>query len=75
MTEPDYLAQQFEENRGRLRGVAYRMLGSLTEADDAVREAWLRLSGSDAAIDNLGGRLTAPVSTCCALAERAARSR
>ena len=44
MAEPDWLAESFEQNRARLRAVAYRMLGSLTEADDAVQEAWLRLS-------------------------------
>jgi RNA polymerase sigma factor (sigma-70 family) len=66
MTERDYLAQQFEENRGRLRGVAYRMLGSLNEADDAVQEAWLRLSRSDASeIENLGGWLTTVVAHVC----------
>ena len=52
----DWLAQRFEENRTRLRAVAYRMLGSISEADDAVQEAWLRLSRSDASgIENLGG--------------------
>jgi DNA-directed RNA polymerase specialized sigma24 family protein len=62
MTERDYLAQQFEENRGHLRGVAYRMLGSLSEADDAIQEAWLRLNRSDAdSIGNLGGWLTTVV--------------
>ena len=56
------LADRFEEQRPRLRAVAYRMLGSLSEADDAVQEAWLRLSRSDAdAIDNLGGWLTTVV--------------
>jgi RNA polymerase sigma factor (sigma-70 family) len=66
MTEREYLAQQFEENRGRLRGVAYRMLGSLNEADDAVQEAWLRLNRSDAGdIDNLGGWLTTVVARVC----------
>jgi RNA polymerase sigma factor (sigma-70 family) len=66
MTERDYLAEQFEENRGRLRGVAYRMLGSLNEADDAVQEAWLRLNRSDAAaIENLGGWLTTVVARVC----------
>jgi DNA-directed RNA polymerase specialized sigma24 family protein len=56
MDEREFLAQRFEEHRTRLRGVAYRMLGSLSEADDAVQEAWLRLSRSDAgAIENLGG--------------------
>src|SRR3954466_8971373 len=52
----DELAQQFEQNRAHLRAVAYRMLGSLSEAEDAVQEAWLRLSRSDAGeIENLGG--------------------
>ena len=62
MTERDWLAERFEEHRARLRAVAYRMLGSVSEADDAVQEAWLRLSRSDAkAIDNLGGWLTTVV--------------
>ncbi len=59
MAERDWLAERFEEHRTRLRAVAYRMLGSLSEADDAVQEAWLRLSRSDAdEIENLGGWLT-----------------
>jgi RNA polymerase sigma-70 factor (ECF subfamily) len=62
MDEHDWLAERFEEHRGRLRGVAYRMLGSLSEADDAVQEAWLRLSRSDAdEIQNLGAWLTTVV--------------
>ena len=62
MDERDWLAERFEEHRGRLRAVAYRMLGSLSEADDAVQEAWLRLSRSDAEeIENLGGWLTTVV--------------
>jgi RNA polymerase sigma factor (sigma-70 family) len=62
MDERDLLAERFEEHRGRLRAVAYRMLGSLNEADDAVQEAWLRLSRTDAAeIENLGGWLTTVV--------------
>ncbi len=62
MDERDWLAERFEEQRTRLRAVAYRMLGSLTEADDAVQEAWLRLNRSDAAaIENLGGWLTTVV--------------
>jgi RNA polymerase sigma factor (sigma-70 family) len=62
MDERDWLAEQFEEHRTRLRGVAYRMLGSLSEADDAVQEAWLRLSRSDVdEIENLGGWLTTVV--------------
>jgi RNA polymerase sigma factor (sigma-70 family) len=60
--EPAWLAEQFEEHRSRLRGVAYRMLGSLSEADDAVQEAWLRLNRTDAsAVENLGGWLTTVV--------------
>jgi RNA polymerase sigma factor (sigma-70 family) len=62
MTDADFLAARFEENRSHLRAVAYRMLGSLAEADDAVQESWLRLSRSDAsAIDNLSGWLTTVV--------------
>jgi RNA polymerase sigma-70 factor (ECF subfamily) len=66
MSEQESWAQQFEQNRGHLRAVAYRMLGSLNEADDAVQEAWLRLSRSDAsAIENLGGWLTTVVARVC----------
>jgi RNA polymerase sigma-70 factor, ECF subfamily len=66
MTQNDVLAQQFEEHRGHLRAVAYRMLGSASEADDAVQEAWLRLSRSDAGeIANLGGWLTTVVARVC----------
>jgi RNA polymerase sigma-70 factor, ECF subfamily len=62
MNERDWLAERFEEHRVRLRAVAYRMLGSLSEADDAVQEAWVRLSRSDAdEIENLGGWLTTVV--------------
>jgi RNA polymerase sigma factor (sigma-70 family) len=62
MNERDWLAEQFEGHRGRLRAVAYRMLGSVSEADDAVQEAWLRLSRSDAdEIENLGAWLTTVV--------------
>jgi RNA polymerase sigma factor (sigma-70 family) len=62
----DWLAQQFEAHRGHMRRVAYRMLGSLGEAEDAVQEAWLRLSRSEANdIDNLGGWLTTVVSRVC----------
>jgi RNA polymerase sigma-70 factor, ECF subfamily len=61
-----WLTERFEENRPRLRGVAYRMLGSLSEAEDAVQEAWLRLSHADAAtIENLNGWLTTVVSRVC----------
>jgi RNA polymerase sigma-70 factor (ECF subfamily) len=62
MDEQEWLAEQFEQHRTRLRSIAYRMLGSLSEADDAVQEAWLRLSRSDAtAVENLGGWLTTVV--------------
>ncbi len=62
MDERDWLAERFEEHRTHLRAVAYRMLGSLSEADDAVQEAWLRLSRTDAGeIENLGGWLTTVV--------------
>ena len=59
MDERDWLAERFEENRPHLRAVAYRMLGSASEADDAVQESWLRLSraGTDG-VENLGGWLT-----------------
>jgi RNA polymerase sigma-70 factor (ECF subfamily) len=60
------LAERFEENRIRLRAVAYRMLGSLSEADDAVQESWLRLSRSDTSgVENLGGWLTTVVARVC----------
>ncbi|MER5935527.1 sigma-70 family RNA polymerase sigma factor [Streptomyces sp. NPDC002054] len=66
MHEDEWLAKRFEEERGRLRAVAYRMLGSLCEAEDAVQEAWLRLSRSDAEeIDNLAGWLTTVVGRVC----------
>ena len=62
MVDDEWLAERFEEQRPHLRAVAYRMLGSLTEADDAVQEAWFRLSRSDTgAIENLAGWLTTVV--------------
>ena len=62
MSGNEWMAEQFEANRGHLRGVAYRMLGSLSEADDAVQEAWLRLSRSDTSkVQNLAGWLTTVV--------------
>jgi RNA polymerase sigma factor (sigma-70 family) len=66
MSERDYLAARFEEHRSHLRSVAYRMLGSLSEAEDAVQEGWLRLSRAGTeGIDNLGGWLTTVVSRVC----------
>ncbi len=66
MDESAWLADRFEENRAHLRAVAYRMLGSLTEADDAVQDTWLRLSRSGAGeVENLGGWLTTIVARVC----------
>jgi RNA polymerase sigma-70 factor (ECF subfamily) len=66
MNENDWLAERFEANRRRLRAVAYRILGSLSEADDAVQECWLRLSRCDAGeIENLDGWLTTVVARLC----------
>jgi RNA polymerase sigma-70 factor, ECF subfamily len=76
MNEQDWLAEQFEANRPRLRAVAYRILGSLNEADDAVQDSWLRLSRSDAgSIENLGGWLTTVVARVCLNMLRSRRSR
>jgi RNA polymerase sigma factor (sigma-70 family) len=66
MDENEFLAKRFEEHRSHLRAVAYRMLGSLSEADDAVQEAWFRLSRSESSgIVNLGGWLTTVVGRVC----------
>jgi len=66
MTDQDYLAERFEANRSHLRAVAYRMLGSLPEADDAVQEAWIRLSRTDTTeVDNLRAWLTTVVGRIC----------
>ncbi|MFB8005108.1 sigma-70 family RNA polymerase sigma factor [Nocardia sp. NPDC056000] len=66
MRDAQLLADKFEEDRTHLRAVAYRMLGSTTDAEDAVQEAWLRLARTDtAAIDNLGGWLTTVVGRVC----------
>ncbi len=66
MDSSDWLAKRFEEHRGELRAVAYRMLGSLSEADDAVQEAWLRLSRADTSeVQNLGAWLTTVVGRVC----------
>ena len=66
MDEQDWLARLFEENRTHLRAVAYRMLGSTGEADDAVQETWLRLARSDTSgVENLKGWLTTVVARVC----------
>jgi RNA polymerase sigma-70 factor, ECF subfamily len=76
MNEHEWLGERFEANRAHLRAVAYRMLGSLSEADDAVQETWLRLSRSDSsAIENLGGWLTTVVARVCLDMLRSRRSR
>jgi RNA polymerase sigma-70 factor (ECF subfamily) len=76
MNDHDWLAERFEERRPQLRAVAYRILGTLSEADDAVQEAWLRLSRSDAAaIENLGGWLTTVVARVCLNTLRSRKSR
>jgi RNA polymerase sigma-70 factor (ECF subfamily) len=76
MAEGEWLANRFEENRGHLRAVAYRMLGSLSEADDAVQEAWLRLSRSDTSeVQNLSGWLTTVVARVCLDMLRSRKSR
>jgi RNA polymerase sigma factor (sigma-70 family) len=76
MDEQDELAERFEAHRGRLRAVAYRMLGSLSEADDAVQEAWIRISRADTdAVENMGGWLTTVVARICLNMLRARRSR
>src|SRR5687767_11799709 len=76
MDENEFLAQRFEEHRSHLRAVAYRMLGSISEADDAVQKAWLRLSRSDTSgIENLGGWLTTVVGRVCLNMLRSRRSR
>ena len=76
MAESDRLIEGFEENRTRLRAVAYRMLGSFAEADDAVQEAWLRLTRSDSGeVDNLGAWLTTIVARICLNVLRTRRTR
>ncbi|MBO0872487.1 MAG: sigma-70 family RNA polymerase sigma factor, partial [Pseudonocardia sp.] len=74
--DDDLLAERFDGYRSHLRSVAYRMLGSVTEADDAVQEAWLRLSRSESDdIENLGGWLTTVVARVCLDMLRSRRSR
>src|SRR5215207_7125604 len=77
MAERDWLTAQFEANRGHLRAVAYRMLGSANEAEDAVQEAWLRLSRAEdpAQVDNLTAWLTTVVARICLDMLRSQRSR
>jgi DNA-directed RNA polymerase specialized sigma24 family protein len=79
MGDINLLAERFEANRTHLRSAAYRMLGSLSEAEDAVQESWLRLRRSDtSSVHNLGEWLTTSsrgcASTCCAREHRGARS-
>lgn len=76
MAEHDWLADRFQANRTHLRAVAYRMLGSSTEADDAVQEAWIRLSRSDtSAVENLSAWLTTVVARVCLDILRSRKSR
>jgi RNA polymerase sigma factor (sigma-70 family) len=76
MDEADWLAARFEEQRARLRAVAYRMLGSQAEADDAVQNSWLRLSGADTSeVENLAGWLTTVVARECLKMLRSRRGR
>jgi RNA polymerase sigma-70 factor (ECF subfamily) len=76
VSEPKGLLEAFEESRGHLRGVAYRMLGSLSEADDAVQEAWLRLNRADVSeVENLRGWLTTVVARVCLDMLRGRKSR
>ncbi|MFC8617788.1 RNA polymerase sigma factor SigJ [Micromonospora purpureochromogenes] len=74
--EHEWLTQRFEEHRTRLRAVAYRMLGSVSEADDAVQDAWLRVSRADTgAVENIGGWLTTVVARVCLNALRSRERR
>src|SRR5215467_14199689 len=76
MTPRDFQTEEFERYRAHLRAVAYRMLGSSSEAEDAVQEAWLRLARSDtAAVENMGGWLTTVVARVCLDMLRSRRSR
>src|SRR5215208_6901689 len=76
MDEKKFLAEKFEANRARLRAVAYRMLGSTSEVDDAVQETWLRLSRSDTSeVENLGGWLTTVLARVCLDMLRSRKSR
>jgi RNA polymerase sigma-70 factor (ECF subfamily) len=76
MNQQDWLAERFEANRSHLRGVAYRMLGSVTDADDALQEAWIRLSRTDTGdVDNLRAWLTTVVGRVCLNMLRARKTR
>src|SRR6476469_7608221 len=76
MNHQDWLADRFEQHRPRLRAVSYRMLGSLSEADDAVQEAWLRFSNTDTSgVQDLGAWLTTVVARICLNALRSRRTR
>src|SRR5207237_1435143 len=76
MDEREWLAERFEAHRRRLRAVAYRMLGSVSEADDAVQEAWIRLSRADTSgVENLAGWLTTVVARVCLDMLRSRKSR
>jgi RNA polymerase sigma factor (sigma-70 family) len=76
VNDTDFLAEQFELHRGHLRAVAFRMLGSLSEAEDALQEAWLRMERADASgIDNPGGWLTTVLARVCLDMLRSRRSR
>src|SRR5258708_27472345 len=76
MEKREWLAEQFEDNRTHLRAVAYRMLGSLSEADDAVQESWLHIIRSDtSSVENLGGWLTTVVARQCLDILRSRKSR
>src|SRR5438876_324902 len=76
MNDQEWLAERFEANRAHMRGVAYRMLGSLSEADDAVQETWLRFNRAGASgIENLGGWLTTVVARVCLDMLRSRKSR
>src|SRR5258708_21986622 len=76
MPTPEQLAEQFEEHRPHLRAVAYRMLGSVSEAEDAVQEAWIRMSRTDVSgVENLRGWLTTVVARICLDMLRARASR
>src|SRR5437588_12623117 len=76
VSDDDWLAARFEEHRARLNALAYRMLGSRTEAEDTVQDAWLRASRSDASgVANLGSWLTTVVSRLCLTVLQARRAR